>query len=532
MQLNKIIKFITKWPEIVGLVGLAVVAALVGLVFTLAYQSFHLTVKFDEQDKDYIASVQPYLEGLFLPEHNANFGYSWTKPEFSVTVPALARRDYIVRLWALHPLNIPNHATLKVGDDFTVNFTTPEGEVPQPVAITIPASAIKNNTLKLQFNVPAFQPPKDGRGELGLLANRLEVEGLPRSGILPPHDVATSLLLLTALLYLMAWGIVRQTAWQLFGLLLPLGSGFYLAKYLTDNPLTFGQLLERTLLNVERFLLLEYAILGLLTLSRFFLSWRKGDEVEIAQPNHLHALTGLRYIAALMLLLFHLPIGLDVPGQLYAIIRSGFAGVSLFFTLSGFVLCYNYFELLQKSFVSKIGPFWFARFARIYPMYLLALLFSMGLIMPKPSPSFGVFVVHALALQSYILDPATITIFNGPSWSISTEFFFYLVFPLVILGVRYLRHPWQVLLLGVVIWLIQMGAETVAGGLGEETTKWFPFLSYTKPVADLTSGGFGEEEFLKLFYWSGMGRLSEFVLGVLVGRLFLMWRNRPITRLK
>ncbi|NWJ94919.1 MAG: acyltransferase [Chloroflexi bacterium] len=504
MQLVKIIKR----PEIAGLVGLVGIAGLVGLLFTLVYQTYYLAVKFDEPDKNYIASIQPYLEGVFLPEHNANFGYSWTKPQFSVTVPALARRDYTVRLWTLHLLETHNNATLKVGDDFTVNFTLPEGEVPQPITFTIPASAIKNNTLKFQFNVPAFQPPKDPRGELGLLVNRLEMEGLPRTGILPPRNVVGSVLLLMGLLYLMVWGVARQTTGQLLGLLLPLGSGLYLAKYLTDNPLTFSRLLERVLLTVEGFLILEYTILGLLALSRFFLNWRKGDEVEVARPNHLHALTGVRYIAALMVLFLHLPIDPNLPDQLYALVRHGYAGVSLFFILSGFVMCYNYFEPLQKSFTRKIGPFWFARFARIYPMYLLALLLNLCLITPKSNPSFGVFLLHALALQSYTLDPDVINIFNKPSWSISTEFFFYLVFPLILIGgVRYLRRPWQVLSVGAVIWLLQMWAET--------------FVS-----------GFGEDVLLKLLYWSGTGRLGEFVLGVLAGRLFLMWHKRPITRPK
>jgi peptidoglycan/LPS O-acetylase OafA/YrhL len=508
MQLSKIIKFITKWSVVTGLVGCLGIFGLLSLVFTLAYQSYHLTLNLDVLDKNYATTIQPYIDGFFAPERNPNYNYSWTKPQFSVTVPAVARRDYTLQLWSLRPILSSESAILKVGDDFTLSFTPPDGDVPQPITLVIPASAIKNSTLKLQFSVPAFQPPKDRRGELGLLVTQIKLEGLPRSGILPPRSVLGELLLITGLLYLVVWGLTRQTAWQLLGLLLPLGSGLYLTKYLTDNPLTFGQLLDTVLLNVERLLVLEYTILGILTLSRLFLEWRKGEEVEVARPDHLHSLTGLRYIAALMVLFYHLPIYQDIPDNLYVILHNGFTGVSLFFTLSGFVLCYNYFESMQKGLKGKIKQFWFARFARIYPMYLLALLINVCLIPPHLEPGLGPLLIHALALQSYSSDPLITHVFNKPAWSISTEFFFYLVFPLIILwGVRYLRRPWQVLLTGMVIWSLQIGVITLAGRLGEE------FLS-------------------KFFYWSGPGRLSEFVLGVLAGRLFLFWRDQPITRPK
>ena len=55
--------------------------------------------------------------------------------------------------------------------------------------------------------------------------------------------------------------------------------------------------------------------------------------------SRLKPLTGLRFIAAL-LVAFH-NASLAMPGRFPNIIVNGFAGVSLFFVLSGFILAYN-----------------------------------------------------------------------------------------------------------------------------------------------------------------------------------------------
>jgi hypothetical protein len=88
----------------------------------------------------------------------------------------------------------------------------------------------------------------------------------------------------------------------------------------------------------------------------------------------LGALTTLRFFAALHVVLFHMRVVRILDGgpwwyQNFASI--GYVGVNLFFVLSGFILVYTY-----------AGPplntprFWQARFARIYPAYVLSLIVS------------------------------------------------------------------------------------------------------------------------------------------------------------
>src|SRR5262245_14429032 len=94
----------------------------------------------------------------------------------------------------------------------------------------------------------------------------------------------------------------------------------------------------------------------------------------------LEALTGLRYIAALCVLLTHLawtfPFGSvkQWSAELWAI------GMPLFFTLSGFLMAYNYSRGFQNRYGSTLRSFVIARFARIYPLYLLVLVLWLGIV--------------------------------------------------------------------------------------------------------------------------------------------------------
>src|SRR5215831_18077180 len=87
--------------------------------------------------------------------------------------------------------------------------------------------------------------------------------------------------------------------------------------------------------------------------------------------TRLEALTTLRFLAALHVILFHLRVeGMLTGGpwwyQNFAGI--GYIGVNFFFVLSGFILVYTYDA-------ADIAPrrFWQARFARIYPAYVFSL---------------------------------------------------------------------------------------------------------------------------------------------------------------
>jgi peptidoglycan/LPS O-acetylase OafA/YrhL len=113
------------------------------------------------------------------------------------------------------------------------------------------------------------------------------------------------------------------------------------------------------------------------------------------------------------------------------VVDAGFISVSYFILLSGFVLSYNYSKRARAGQLDR-KRFWKARFTRIYPIYLLSILLSMGTLAREyGSHSHGMFwtgvVLTPLLLQGWI--PAIATFMNTPAWTMSAEAFYYAIFP-------------------------------------------------------------------------------------------------------
>jgi peptidoglycan/LPS O-acetylase OafA/YrhL len=144
----------------------------------------------------------------------------------------------------------------------------------------------------------------------------------------------------------------------------------------------------------------------------------------------LPALTGIRFIAASAVLVFHYGATFTekagAPKSLVQLLHNGYLGVSLFFVLSGFILTYSHYcDPIDSKFAKN---FFIARFARIYPVYALALLFAIPTLMS--SPSFGETIAVLTMVQSWTppnsdAGYAWIT----QAWTLSVELFFYLCFP-------------------------------------------------------------------------------------------------------
>jgi peptidoglycan/LPS O-acetylase OafA/YrhL len=150
----------------------------------------------------------------------------------------------------------------------------------------------------------------------------------------------------------------------------------------------------------------------------------------MSKPAPLNALTGLRCFAAVNIVLFHF----SNPhwfGFLAPVIDAGYVSVSYFILLSGFVLTYNYSGRARAGELDR-ARFWKARFTRIYPIYLLSLLLSLGVLTKEyGTHTHGMFwagvVLTPLLLQGWI--PAIATFLNTPAWTMSAEAFYYAIFP-------------------------------------------------------------------------------------------------------
>jgi peptidoglycan/LPS O-acetylase OafA/YrhL len=173
----------------------------------------------------------------------------------------------------------------------------------------------------------------------------------------------------------------------------------------------------------------------------------------------LPALTGLRAVAAVWVVLFHYRDDLLalVPGlaPLDTFMRAGYLGVDLFFPLSGFVLAYTYADRLGSFSWRGTGDFVRNRFARVWPVHVLtlnldlavaAVVGTLGVGADGHRRTVGAYVENLAMVHTWFSDRPS---FNAPAWSISSEWFAYLLAPLLfVVAVRVRRAGPALLLAG------------------------------------------------------------------------------------
>ncbi|MFO1247328.1 MAG: acyltransferase [Alphaproteobacteria bacterium] len=182
--------------------------------------------------------------------------------------------------------------------------------------------------------------------------------------------------------------------------------------------------------------------------------------------QHLIALDTLRGIAALFIVVGHF--GLTTP-VLVPYVANARLMVDLFFVLSGFAIFYAYNDRLGTT--RQLARFVWLRFWRLYPMHFVTLLYFIAIELAKPLAGLFMSVHHAsfslggwkaiivnlTLLQSFNIVPLT---FNGPSWSISSEFYAYLLFAVIAL---FLRTRTTVLIMSAALSLIATAVLTIYG---------------------------------------------------------------------
>lgn len=149
-------------------------------------------------------------------------------------------------------------------------------------------------------------------------------------------------------------------------------------------------------------------------------------------------LTSLRFIAAIIVVIFHYGSGTGLAQLAQGVLTAGQSMVIFFFVLSGFVMTIAY--LRKDSFSTR--DYWVARLARVAPIYFLALIVAAYITLsPKVEDGwvYGGDVVVGVLLNATFLQawfpPYPLSI-NTPAWSLSTEIFFYSMFPLIIVFLR------------------------------------------------------------------------------------------------
>jgi peptidoglycan/LPS O-acetylase OafA/YrhL len=211
----------------------------------------------------------------------------------------------------------------------------------------------------------------------------------------------------------------------------------------------------------------------------------------------INILTSMRFMAAFLIYLHHLNYG----GGL------GPIGVSFFFILSGFILAYTYQGKFIKLSKQELRRFFTLRFTRVYPLHILTFLLAVPFIFWTEYKWSGWdALANIFLVQTYAPIGIHAFSFNGVSWAISDELFFYAIFPFlffILYKFRLFSNPGKIL----VVLLISFGIPATIGYTlrnsmqGTNTTWWLVYIF--PPV-----------------------RMFDFIVGICVGMIFLRFKDK------
>ncbi|MEO3693382.1 acyltransferase family protein [Roseateles paludis] len=145
---------------------------------------------------------------------------------------------------------------------------------------------------------------------------------------------------------------------------------------------------------------------------------------------YVHSLDGVRGLAALAVVLYHVE-------YFHAWFARGYLAVDLFFILSGFVLTHRYGQQIERR--GSFGRFALARLARLYPLHFatLAVLALAELVLGHYGKHAVIqgdlgysLIMNLLLLQAVGFSDSPS--WNTSAWSISAEFWFNLLWALLL----------------------------------------------------------------------------------------------------
>lgn len=198
------------------------------------------------------------------------------------------------------------------------------------------------------------------------------------------------------------------------------------------------------------------------------------------QAQRLPSLTGLRFVAALLVVFFHIRVSTAIFYGGFGPARFGFVGVGFFYVLSGFVLTWAAKEQPRARFYAL-------RLARIYPVYLFVFLaVSAYHTLNGEAPSLLAFVTGAFLVQAWFPDSAVHFGVEPVFWSLSCEAFFYLMTPFVEPALRRLSSSRRRVVMAALV-----GAVVLVATIGWDYSDWRVWFVYVFPATRFIEFLFG-----------------------------------------
>jgi peptidoglycan/LPS O-acetylase OafA/YrhL len=193
----------------------------------------------------------------------------------------------------------------------------------------------------------------------------------------------------------------------------------------------------------------------------------------------IRQLTGVRFVAAAWVVLYHYQIPLAAVGILTIpgvadVLRVGRLGVDLFFALSGFIITHTYLRRLGPALRARASlDFWWLRLARVYPVHLVMIVIAGTAVVAQAILTGDALTkdwINPLDLAKNLLlvqewGPAPSRGWNFVAWSLSMEWLAYLLFPLLVLVLWRLHRrlpTWALLVawMAVLTPLVALGLST------------------------------------------------------------------------
>jgi peptidoglycan/LPS O-acetylase OafA/YrhL len=211
--------------------------------------------------------------------------------------------------------------------------------------------------------------------------------------------------------------------------------------------------------------------------------------------KRIDQLTFTRFIAIVVVLFFHGGGGVYMQALSTilpsALLTSATTSVTYLYVLSGFVMSLVYYRPGEKF---SVGKYWTSRILRLYPLYLISFLLVCYYYIDyiariKPQK----ILVNVFVLQAWW--PPYAQSFNYAAWSMTVEFFFYILFPFFTMW-AYRQSTKKLIWVSVALWAFSQVVHNI-----------------------LWIGYFPEEENFLVYF--PLFHLSSFILGAVGGIWFL-----------
>lgn len=238
--------------------------------------------------------------------------------------------------------------------------------------------------------------------------------------------------------------------------------------------------------------------------------------------DEIYPLTSLRMVAALLVLVYHLPV-FGAPHHektndlLRLIVFEGHVGVIIFFVLSGFLITLRYLPALQEGQFS-LSDYAIKRFARIYPLYFAVVAFSF---LQLERPMFTLDALPYWSLTQSFFSAYRYEIVQV-SWSLTVEECFYLLAPLLFLSLisaqKRFSLAWRGMLIALIGWVIGLAL------LG-----WL-LVEFSIRSGLAVPAGFMNSHY-DIFYFTIFGNMFHFAVGAGFGLFYhryhdQLWKDR------